>query len=344
MKASAAVIAMFALANAGSAAAGRPVASDVASPVTEHAMRHMFQKWVLKHNKQYAGDEFESRLKIFHANHKFVTETNAAQSDYVLELNKFADLTGEEFAKGFLGGKPENFKHAAGIPFTHADVELSDDPEVVDWRQQNAVSEVKNQGQCGSCWAFSTTGSIEGAHAIATGELVTLSEQELVDCDTTQDHGCNGGLMDYAFEFAEAHGLASEDAYPYTAAPGQCNTAAEGKPVATITSYSDVPQGDETALRKAVKQQPVSVAIEADQQAFQLYKSGVFTSMCGTNLDHGVLAVGYSYNPHPGLFKSEGYWIVKNSWGADWGEEGYIRLKMGDNKCGIANSASYPVV
>ena len=210
----------------------------------------------------------------------------------------------------------------------------------VDWTTKNAVTPVKNQQRCGSCWAFSTTGSVEGAYAIASGTLTSLSEQDLVSCDHNGDQGCNGGLMDNAFKWIESNGLCTEDDYPYTSGSGitgTCKTTC--KPAVTITGFTDVPQQDETALQSALAQQPVSVAIEADKSAFQLYKSGVLDSAsCGTKLDHGVLAVGYGTDSASG----QDYWKVKNSWGATWGESGYIRMVRGKNMCGIAMSASYP--
>jgi len=200
---------------------------------------------------------------------------------------------------------------------------------------------VKNQQQCGSCWSFSTTGSVEGAWALAGNPLVSLSEQQLVDCSTAQgNQGCNGGLMDQAFQFIISNGgICSEASYPYTATgPNTCQTTCEN--VAHISSYADVATGDENQLKAAVAVQPVSVAIEADQQVFQLYSSGVLTdSGCGTQLDHGVLVVGYGTDASAGP-----YWKVKNSWGASWGENGYIRIARGTNECGVATEPSYPIV
>lgn len=316
-----------------------------ASLLGGHMLKRVFAEWMSKHSKNYADEaEFENRYKVFQANHKFIEQENAKGLSYKLGHNEFSDLTHEEFKAFALGGP---MKHTPGVATNHEDEVEDDGEQSVDWRTKGAVTEVKNQGQCGSCWAFSTTGAMEGAHFIATGKLVELSEQELVDCDTAQDQGCNGGLMDYAFTFAEKNGLASESDYPYHAARGTCDTSAEAKPAATISSYADVTQNSEKALRQAVKQQPVSVAIEADQQAFQFYSSGIFDAECGTQLDHGVLAVGYDYKKGGVMSKGSGFWIVKNSWGATWGENGYIRLAMGkgaSGQCGIAMQPSYPIV
>ena len=205
----------------------------------------------------------------------------------------------------------------------------------VDWVASGAVTGVKNQGQCGSCWSFSTTGALEGAFEIAGNTLTSLSEQNLVDCDTT-DSGCNGGLMDNAFKWIQSNGgICTEADYAYTAAKGTCKTTCDK--VATLSGHTDVPSGDEDALKTAVAIGPVSIAIEADKSVFQSYSSGILdSSACGTNLDHGVLVVGY------GADDGSDYWKVKNSWGTTWGEEGYIRIARGSNICGIASEPSYP--
>ena len=184
---------------------------------------------------------------------------------------------------------------------------------------------------------------MEGITQLSTGKLVSLSEQELVDCDTSgEDQGCNGGLMDNAFEFIQQNkGLTSESNYPYVGTDGSCNAKKEANHAAKITGYEDVPANSESALLKAVASQPVSVAIDAGGSDFQFYSSGVFTGTCGTELDHGVTAVGYGTSTD-----GTKYWLVKNSWGTTWGEEGYIRMQRGidasEGLCGIAMQASYP--
>lgn len=266
-----------------------------------------------------------------------------------LSLNSLADLSLDEFRAQKLGfdgpralaaaAERRNANLAYGLEDKLP--ELSDIPKALDWREKGAVTAVKNQALCGSCWAFSTTGAIEGANAIATGELVTLSEQQLVDCDRLVDNGCHGGLMSNAYRYIiDNGGIDTEDDYPYKAVEQTCNEQREGRHVVTIDSWVDLPQGDESALLKAAALGPVAVAIEADQRAFQLYGGGVFDEPCGTQLNHGVLVVGY------GDEDGVPYYIVKNSWGGAWGDQGYIRVRrnVGDSGiCGIALVASYVV-
>jgi len=289
-----------------------------------------------KSYSQNGIDEEHQRFAIFKENVANINSHNAKKSSYTLAINEHADLTWDEFKTTHLGYQAgSRVGQSSPEPFT----KLTDVADSVDWVAKGAVTPVKNQQSCGSCWAFSSTGSLEGAYFKATGKLVSLSEEDLVQCDKT-DSGCKGGLMDNAFEFVKSHGIASENAYPYTSGggtTGSCNSAKEGQPVVSITGYTDVPSRDEDALKSAVSQQPVSVAIEADKSAFQFYSGGVLdNSACGTNLDHGVLVVGY------GTDGGKDYWKVKNSWGPSWGEEGYIRMVRNKNQCGISQQPSYP--
>ena len=325
----------------------------------------LFVAFKHEHAKHYDSAAAEAQaFKAFSENEDIIASHNAKNLAYKLGHNEYSDLSKDDFwtlhfKPGFDAKKA---KPAATSLHVTSNAAL---PDAVDWVTAGAVTPVKNQGRCGSCWAFSTTGSLEGAYQIASGTLLSLSEEDLVQCDTT-DNGCSGGLMDNAFKWVEANGIAAESAYAYTSgggarhsaaqfcailtdAPrvlpgttGTCDATKEGVPVVTNSGFTDVPTGDEDALKSAVAQQPVSVAIEADKSVFQLYASGVLDSTaCGTQLDHGVLVVGYGTDMAAGGSGTD-YWKVKNSWGATWGESGYIRMARGVNQCGIAMQPSYP--
>jgi len=291
---------------------------------------------MVKYEKSYAPEELFYRFEVFRSTLDWVTAYNNANNTAVVETNQFADLTSAEFKLVYLGLKPELARGKKVMSF--ADIEPVTYPGTLDWRTKGAVTPVKNQGQCGSCWAFSTTGSVEGAVFLKHGSLISLSEQCLMDCSYSYGNlGCSGGLMDNAFKFAEANGIATEAAYPYTAKDGTCKSytmSANSK----ISGYKDVQAKSASALGAAVDIGPVSVAVEADQAVFQNYKSGVITTGCGQSLDHGVLVVGYGTDPTQG-----DYWTVKNSWGVTWGEQGYLRITRNSDECGIENEPSYPV-
>jgi cathepsin L len=295
----------------------------------------LFAEWKQKHGKVYqSAEEHDYRLRVFAGHAKFVQQFDSEKRGFTVALNEFSDLTGQEFKAMYNGlNITKTYKLVGKTEITA--------PATQDWRTKGAVTPVKNQGQCGSCWAFSTTGSTEGAYFLRTGKLNSLSEQNLVDCSVPQgNQGCNGGLMDQAFQYIISNnGIDSEASYPYTATgPNQCQFN-PANVAATISKFTDVTSGDEGALMNAVGNAPVSVAIDASQESFQLYSGGIYNepACSSTPLDHGVLAVGYnSQNGTP-------YWIVKNSWGANWGLNGYIWMsKDANNQCGIATAASYP--
>ncbi|PNT62012.1 hypothetical protein BRADI_5g24027v3 [Brachypodium distachyon] len=313
---------------------------------SEEEVRRMYVEWMAENGRTYnAIGEEERRFEVFRDNLRYVDQHNAAADaglhSFRLGLNRFADLTNEEYRDTYLGvrTKPVRERRLSGRYQAADNEEL---PESVDWREKGAVAKVKDQGGCGSCWAFSAIAAVEGINQIVTGDMIALSEQELVDCDTSYNQGCNGGLMDYAFEFIINNGgIDSEEDYPYKERDNRCDANKKNAKVVTIDGYEDVPVNSELSLKKAVANQPISVAIEAGGRAFQLYKSGIFTGRCGTALDHGVTAVGY------GSENGKDYWIVKNSWGTVWGEDGYVRLerniKATSGKCGIAIEPSYPL-
>jgi len=299
--------------------------------------RFEFESWVILHGKEYATKEEKQRRKeIFKENVAKINAHNARNDvTYEMGLNEFTDMTPMEFKR--LVSRPYSPRKLEAVE-SFIDPATSLAPASVDWTAQGAVTPVKNQGSCGSCWSFSTTGSLEGAYFLATGSLRSLSEQQLVDCSTA-NNGCGGGSFQNAFEYIlNNSGIDSETDYSYQAYQMPCWTNATRRRVAALSSYKNVPTNDEEQLQLAVALGPVSVAIEADQSIFQSYKSGIISNAsCGTKLDHGVLVTGYT---------SE-YWIVKNSWGASWGEKGYVKIARGSSPsgiCGINIDPSYPVV
>jgi C1A family cysteine protease len=308
----------------------------------------LFKTWMNSHGFNFTEHEYLNRLENFIVNDKFIDETNAQKLSYTVGHNEFSHMTSDEFASSMLctGIKSQkSYLRGDNLIHSYTSEDVMSLPSNVDWRNKNAVSEVKNQGSCGSCWSFSTTGGLEGIYSITNGKLVSFSEQQLVDCDHNGDHACNGGLMTNAFDWIKQNkGLCTEEDYPYfsgdTKKAGTCQTTCKNAPNSDLTGYTEVRENDKNALMTALAKQPVSVAIQANQPAFQLYKSGVFSAKCGDDLDHGVLAVGYDSTG------SDPYWIVKNSWGSSWGMNGYILLAMNvdqaSGQCGIYGMSSYP--
>lgn len=314
--------------------------SKAKSPVD---YEHEFAAWLKKHGLTFSSTlEYARRLENYIANDLLISTHNAEKKwDFTLAHNEFSHLTWEEFRQRFTGGfeMPTGYVRPQYPKMTDAQLKSAQVPDALDWVDKGAVTPVKNQGQCGSCWAFSTTGAVEGSLFISSGKLISLSEQQLVDCDKKGDHGCHGGFMENAYKWIEHHGgLCSEESYSYHAKQQHCNTTC--KSVVTLSGFQEVRSADEKALQEAVAQQPIAVAIEADQREFQFYHSGVFNKPCGTQLDHGVLVVGY------GEDNGHKFWKVKNSWGPTWGENGFIRIsrEAGDaaGQCGVALAPSYP--
>jgi C1A family cysteine protease len=284
--------------------------------------------------------------QAFADNEDIINTHNAEESTFKLGHNEFSCLSNKVFNERYLATPFTPKAAGATGNAIHFGNETATATEI-DWTTKGAVTKVKNQGQCGSCWSFSTTGSLEGAYFNKNGKLDSFSEQQLVSCDTV-DAGCNGGLMDNAFKWIEKNGgLCTEGSYPYTSGTGvrgTCKKTCSSVSGSAPKSYKDVAESD-TAMMSALNIGPVSVAIEADKSVFQLYKSGVLKSKtCGTRLDHGVLAVGY------GTESGTDYYKVKNSWGASWGASGYILMERGTaagraGMCGILSGPpSYPIL
>ena len=307
-----------------------------------HEQFKLFQDFF---NKKYTDfEEYETRFSIFKQNIQMILNHNSNHNNFTMSINKFSDLSKEEFKEKF-SREFKNFKQTNGCKsFSYEPNSLL--PSSIDWVEKGAVTPVKDQGQCGSCWSFSTTGAIEGVWFIHSGKLLSLSEQQLMDCSKKYGNmGCNGGLMDGAFDYViDNGGICAEDTYPYTATSSILGTCKTCNKIVTISDCKDVKPSDQLALKSAVALGPVSIAIEADAAIFQSYSSGVITSsLCGTKLDHGVLIVGY------GEENGIKYWLVKNSWGSNWGDNGFVKIERSesakdDGVCGIAMQPSFVVV
>jgi len=287
-----------------------------------------YLSYINNYNKEYNYENF----LIFKNNSIMIEKHNNEKHTYKMKINEMSD-------------HKISFNHIFYIPNngTYQGKNIIEPlPNSVDWREKDVLSRVKNQGNCGSCWSFSSTGAIEAVHAISTGTLLNISEQQLVDCsDDYGNNGCNGGSMDNAFKYVIDNGLCSEKEYPYTAEKDKCKKC---KTIVNISDYKNVVSNNEEILKRVVYQQPVSVAIQANLPSFQAYSSGIYSDpSCGSQLDHGVLVVGYGYD----ILHNMDYWIVKNSWGPNWGENGYIRIQRNIiNKtglCGIAMQPSIPL-
>jgi len=331
------------------------VSGRAAFDLSQDIIEYEWNAFKDQYNKKYEDDaEHNLRQKYYLENRYLVTKhnakyhskkgSNADKPSFTLALNKYSDMLSHEFAATMNGYKPSLRQVNGSLHLAAHNVVI---PVELDWRTEGYVTEVKDQGHCGSCWAFSATGSLEGQAYRKIRKHVSLSEQNLIDCSRKYGNaGCNGGLMENAFEYIkDNHGIDTEQTYPYEAKNDKCRYKPANKGADDV-GFSTIPSGDEDALLEALATVgPISVAIDASQPSFQLYHSGVYDEpKCGSsdeNLDHGVLLVGYGVDEHSG----KKYWLVKNSWGKSWGEKGYIRMSRGkNNQCGIATSASYPKV
>ncbi|XP_004480426.1 pro-cathepsin H [Dasypus novemcinctus] len=298
-----------------------------------------FKSWLIQHQKKYRSAEYHLRQETFASNWRKINAHNAGNHTFEMALNQFADMTFDEFKQKYLWSEPQNCS-ATRSNYLRG---TGPYPPSVDWRKKgNFITPVKNQGSCGSCWTFSTTGALESAIAIATGKLLPLAEQQLVDCaGNFNNHGCRGGLPSQAFEYIRYNnGIMGEDTYPYKAWEGTCKFQSE-EAIAFVKDVANITLNDEEAMVEAVAlYNPVSFAFEVTDD-FLSYSKGIYSSTsCHKTPDkvnHAVLAVGY------GEKNGIPYWIVKNSWGPHWGINGYFLIERGKNMCGLAACASYPI-
>ncbi|KAI1886228.1 hypothetical protein AGOR_G00211830 [Albula goreensis] len=320
----------------------------------DHTLDSVWEDWKSLHGKEYTQDSEGQRRMIWEENHRFIQQHNLEEAQgkhsYKLGMNQFGDLTDQEFRETMLGLDMSSVD-VSSLPVWNGTVLHT--PEQVDWRKQGYVTPVKDQGTCNSCWAFSSTGALEGQMFKKTRRLVSLSEQNLIDCSRCYgNRGCEGGLMDNAFRYIrDKGGIASESSYPYTAEDTMLCRYSESQRAASCKGYKILPEG-ENALRKAlVYVGPISVSVNSSLHTFKFYESGIyFHRKCSKSPDHALLAVGYgksidepdtsSRAKHPYKF-----WILKNSWGTRWGEGGYMRLARDRrNHCGIGIFSVYPEV
>ncbi|KAM9309801.1 cathepsin S-like [Pholidichthys leucotaenia] len=304
-----------------------------------------WELWKKTHDKKYENEvEDMRRRELWEKNLMLITTHNLEASmglhTYELSMNHLGDLTPEEMGQFYATLTPPTDVQRAPSPFARwsgADAPLS-----VDWREKGCVTRVKMQGSCGSCWAFSAVGALEAQLAKMTGKLVDLSPQNLVDCSSKYgNHGCNGGFMHHAFQYIiDNHGIDSDASYPYKGQNEQCHYSPMYR-AANCSQYRFLPEGDEDALKQALATiGPISVAIDAKRPSFYLYRSGVYDDpSCSQNVNHAVLAVGF------GTENGRDYWLVKNSWGTSYGEQGYVRMvRNKNNQCGIALYGCYPII
>nr|AAI08032.1 Cathepsin L, 1 b [Danio rerio] len=326
------------------------ISAVFAAPSIDIQLDDHWNSWKSQHGKSYHEDVEVGRRMIWEENLRKIEQHNFEYSygnhTFKMGMNQFGDMTNEEFRQAMNGYTHDPNQTSQGPLFMEPSFFAA--PQQVDWRQRGYVTPVKDQKQCGSCWSFSSTGALEGQLFRKTGKLISMSEQNLVDCSRPQgNQGCNGGLMDLAFQYVkENKGLDSEQSYPYLARDDLPCRYDPRFNVAKITGFVDIPSGNELALMNAVAAVgPVSVAIDASHQSLQFYQSGIYyeRACSSSRLDHAVLVVGYGYQGAD--VAGNRYWIVKNSWSDKWGDKGYIYMaKDKNNHCGVATKASYPLM
>jgi len=311
----------------------------LASTMKIDDFRDLWSAWKTQHKKSYDADEDLMRFATLVQNYEKVQKLNAQHKSAKFALNKFSDLTREEFAV-MLGSRASEapnkkfLRARAVVDVAVGDVDNGVLPKSIDWRKKGAITPVKDQGRCGSCWTFGATGILESFYFINNGKLLSFSEQQLMDCETEHSSGCKTGYTSHAITYVAQNGIQLETDYPYTAKNGTCQFD-QTKAIKVNGRYTFITALSSDSLKAALVNSPVSVLIQADEDTFQHYKSGVLTKDCGAKLDHSVLLVGYQE-----IDGQEAY-IVKNSWGPTWGQEGYIYLGTdeaengGKGVCGI---------
>ena len=305
--------------------------------IPDSKLNLVFRDYTKSYNKIYDQNEYNYRRTIFGENYNYILKKNN-EINYTLGLNNYTDFARKEFNSIYLSGLVSSNNN---YNFSYHNISNTSIPNSIDWRAAGIVTNVKDQGQCGSCWAFSTVGTLEGQHALKSSNLVSLSEQNLVDC-SSQNYGCNGGWPSVAMEYIKTNGVDSEISYPYLGVDESCQYN-RSNVASFLNEIVLIPPNNMSALYNAIGNiGPISIAIDAEDD-FQFYKSGIYTSsMCNSDpysLNHAVLAIGYS------TFKNNSFVIVKNSWSSSWGMDGYIYMSTNiDNLCGMATNASYPLI
>ncbi|XP_020021639.2 procathepsin L-like isoform X1 [Castor canadensis] len=317
-----------------------------AAPTLNHTLDAQWKEWKTKHNKTYSTDEEGQRRAVWEENLKMIElhneECRHGKHGFTMEMNAFGDLTTEEFKQARNGFQRQRRRMVR----VFQELEVKEIPKSVDWREKGFVTPVKNQGRCNACWAFSAVGALEGQMFKKTGKLVSLSEQNLVDCSRPQRNvGCRGGRMDFAFRYVQQNGgLDTEESYPYEARDGPCRYNPEHS-AANATGEVHVPPNEEALAKAVATVGPISVALDASHNSFKFYRGGIYYEpKCNRfALDHGVLVVGYGFEGEES--ENRKYWLIKNSWGKNWGLNGYAKIARDrDNHCGIATWISYPIV